>query len=343
MFFRCHFGSPGCVPHIILGLPHAEGRHVLRKPPPLLGIGRPALECRLQKAKEKMLCLTNVLTRSWDVLGCLTTIPTLFNMQETTNVLEMHDVKKTSHCKNVCVYIYTAILCILIVCIAHIPSCFTIIIPLFHILLWQCITINPLLPIIIVYSQLFWMIIHCYWLSITKSLPSIIIHQYLSTIIHCCSLSIVIHHCLAMIVHYSHWSSMNYPLLSIIVIDHPLLIHNLSLILNEISIILNDIAVILNEISMIINDLSRIYQCIIHDLQYPWFMGKSPLSVGLLTSQTQQLPGVRLDLRLRLHGIHFETMGLFFVIKPWFNINHEINHNYGILLWGIYIYIYEIS
>mmetsp|Transcript_43978 Transcript_43978/g.95555 ORF Transcript_43978/g.95555 Transcript_43978/m.95555 type:complete len:222 (+) Transcript_43978:556-1221(+) len=38
-------------------LPHAEGRHVLRKPPPLLGIGRPALECRLQKAKEKMLCL----------------------------------------------------------------------------------------------------------------------------------------------------------------------------------------------------------------------------------------------------------------------------------------------
>lgn len=61
--------------------------------------------------------------------------------------------------------------------------------------------------------------------------------------------------------------------------------------------------------------------------------------MGLLTSQTQQLPGVRLDLRLRLHGIHFETMGLFFVIKPWFNINHEINHNYGILLWGIYIYM----
>lgn len=110
MFFRCHFGSPGCVPHIILGLPHAEGRHVLRKPPPLLGIGRPALECRLQKAKEKMLCLTNVLTRSWDVLGCLTTIPTLFNMQETTNVLEMHDVKKTSHCKNVCIYIHSNIM-----------------------------------------------------------------------------------------------------------------------------------------------------------------------------------------------------------------------------------------
>lgn len=57
---------------------------------------------------------------------------------------------------------------------------------------------------------------------------------------------------------------MNYPLVSI-VIDHPLLIHNLSLILNEISIILNDIAIILNEISMIINDLSRIYLCIIHD------------------------------------------------------------------------------
>ena len=182
-------------------------------------------------------------------------------------------------CVCVCIYIYTAILCILIVCIAHIPSCFTMIIPLFHILLWQCITINPLLPIIIVYSQLFWMIIHCYWLSITKSLPSIIIHQYLSTIIHCCSLSIVIHHCLAMIVHYPQWSSMNYPLLSIIVIDHPLLIHNFSLILNEISIILNDIAVFL---TMKYPWLSMIYPGFTNALSmiYPWFMSKWPLFCG---------------------------------------------------------------